>query len=66
MKNNTRKENKACFILYLITSVLFFLSGLANLTTEGLNKWCGITNICLGITFFSISIMYCKKYKSQK
>ena len=65
MKNNSKKEDKICFILHTISSILFIISGVLNLVDKGFNEWTGITNIALGVTFGSLAIMYYKKYKSK-
>ena len=65
MKKNSKKEEKICFILYTITSLLFILTGISILVENGFNGWSGITNIALGVTFGSLAFMYYKKYKSN-
>ena len=65
MKQVSKKEAKLCYILYTISSVLFLLSGIANLIDKGINNWLGITNVALSITFGSLAYLYCKKYKSD-
>ena len=66
MKNNNKKENKICFILHTISSVLFTLSGLIRIFNTGFTEWQGITNIALGITFGSLAYIYYKKYKEKE
>ncbi|MBO6195392.1 MAG: hypothetical protein J6O56_03485 [Bacilli bacterium] len=66
MKNNLKKENKICFILYTISSCLFLFTGIMILVEKGRNVNLGITDIGLSITFGSLAIMYYKKYKNSK
>lgn len=66
MKKNTNKEDKICFILNTITSIIFLITGILNLVTEGVNVWNGITNIALSVTFGSLAYMYFKKYNAEK
>ena len=65
MEKNSKKENKLCFILYLITSILFLVSGIINLVDEGLNNMTGISNMALSVTFASLSIIYYIKYRKE-
>ena len=65
MKPNSKKEEKICFILNTITALLFTVSGIARIVSDGF-EWNGITNIALGVTFGSLAYMYYKKYKESK
>ena len=62
----SKKNNKLCFILNLITSFLFAFSGIMIVISEGLLKWSGITNLALSVTFGSIAFIYYKQYKAEK
>ena len=66
MKINSKRDNKLCFILYTISSLLLIAIGIFILTDKGFSDWNGITNIALGITFGSLAFIYYKKYKSEK
>ncbi len=66
MKQNSKKENKICFILDTITSVLFLAAGISIIVSKGSNMMYGITNIGLSITFGCLAFMYYKKYKKEK
>ncbi len=61
-----KKENKICFILYTISSILFALSGIMIIIESGLSKMTGISDISLSICFGSIAYLYYKKYKNEK
>lgn len=65
MKNN-KKENKACFILHTITSLLFATSGIIMLVTKKSFYWPAVTNIALSVTFGSLAVIYFKKTKEEK
>ena len=60
-----KKENKICFILYTITSLIFTSTGITILATNGFD-WHVLTNIALAVTFGSVAFMYFKKYKEEK
>ena len=66
MKQNSKNENQICFILYLISSVLFAISGIMIIIDEGISRMSWITNIGLCITFGLLAIGYYKRYKSEK
>ena len=66
MKKLTKKQEKACFILYTFTSLIFFVSGISMLFAQSNNLWTGISNIALGVTFGSLAYLYFKNYKSSK
>ena len=63
---NSKKENKACFIINSISSLLFIISGVSIFVEKGISEWSGITDIALGITFGSLAYLYFKKYKEEK
>ena len=64
MKKNTKSEDKTCFILHTISSVLFALSAILILVNDGFS-WMALTYIGLSITFGSLAVIYFKKYKSE-
>ena len=66
MKKKTKKQNKLCAILDLVAAILFTLSGITIIMTDGLQTMLGIVGIALGVTFGSLTYIYYKKYKEEK
>ena len=63
---NKNNENKLCFILHTITSLIFTLTGIMQLVAKRGTSWTAFTSIALGVTFGSIAYTYYKKYKEEK
>ena len=65
MKKSTKKEDKLCFILHTISSILFLFSGILIFINDGFSNMMCITDLGLSITFGSLAIIYYKKYKKE-
>lgn len=59
------KENKICFFLYIIASILFLISSTLILVSNGLTAMC-ITDFWLSVTFGAIAYIYFKKSKESR
>lgn len=58
-----RKENKIVFILYLISSICFFVSAILGVIDK---NSMAVANLGLGACFLSLSFLYFEKYKKDK